>query len=123
MISDWSPLWFDVFLLKIDFFFLQATTNEPFHKASSVQIISCNFSYFFFKSKRSYMICNSLLRVIFFNHLNIGRPYMTDYAGPQDYVENLQSSWMTSNILGTVLTVTQPHCESDDSTRIVLDPD
>ena len=44
---------------------------------------------------------------------------MTDYAGPRDYVENLQCSWMTSNILGTVLTVTQPHCESDDSTRIV----
>ena len=45
--------------------------------------------------------------------------YMTDYAGSRDYVENVQT---TSNILGTVLlTVTQPHCESDDPIRIVLD--
>ena len=51
------------------------------------------------------------------------RPNMTDYAGPRDYVENFQSSWMTLNILGTLLTVTQPHCKSDDSARIVLAPE
>ena len=48
---------------------------------------------------------------------------MTDYAGPWDHVENFQSPLMTSNILGTVLTVTLPQFESDDFTRIVLDPD
>ena len=49
--------------------------------------------------------------------------YMMDYAGLWDYVGNLQSPWMTSNILGTVLMVTPPQCESDVITRIVLDPD
>ena len=44
-----------------------------------------------------------------------------DNAGPRDYVENVQSPRITSNILGNVLTVTQPQCKSDDSTRIVLD--
>ena len=48
---------------------------------------------------------------------------MTGYAGPRDYVGNLQSPLKTSNILGTVLTVTPPLCESDGVTRIVLDPD
>ena len=33
---------------------------------------------------------------------------MKGYAGPRDYLENLQSPWKTTNILGTVLTVTPP---------------
>ena len=49
--------------------------------------------------------------------------HMTRHAGPQDYVGNLKSPWKTSNILGTVLTVTPPQCKSDGITRIVLDPD
>ena len=49
--------------------------------------------------------------------------HMTGYAWPRDYVGNLQSPWKTSNILGTVLTVTPPRCESDVFTHIVLNPD
>ena len=42
-------------------------------------------------------------------------------VGPWDYIGDLQSLLMISNILGTVLTVTQPQCESDNFTCIVLD--
>ena len=49
--------------------------------------------------------------------------YIYDGLWPRDYVENLHFSWMTSNILGAVLTVTKPHCENDDSTCIILDPE
>ena len=48
---------------------------------------------------------------------------MTDYNRPQVYVENLQSPWITSNILGTVLNVTSSQWESGNFTHIVLDPD
>ena len=51
---------------------------------------------------------------------------VTEYDGKRrnpGLRRNLKSPRMTSNTLGTVLTVTPPQLESYNFTRIILDPD